>query len=226
VPVSAPDPREVRAATAAELRRLRLPLPPEQYPLVWEAGDEVELRPTAELEARAAVLNVVLARCFGMPQDAAMSWLLNAHLVERVTPPEWRFVATDAGDRRSFILHLDAIYALAWLLGLSKHLDPSAPPDDGLADLLPNLPAWETYDQWRSRMLAAKRDPVEAAIVLDLYYCLDWAYQEAERRGRALPGPIDANAIGQRRWALEWGVVFRGPYHDPPPDWEQVDLST
>ena len=35
-----------------------------------------------------------------------------------------------------------------------------------------------------------------------------------------------ANAIGQRRWALEWAVLFRGPNHDTPPDWEDVDLST
>ena len=56
--------------------RLRLPAPPPQFPLVWEPGDEVELRPTGEIEARAAVLHLVLARCFGMPAQAAMSWLL------------------------------------------------------------------------------------------------------------------------------------------------------
>ncbi len=37
---------------------------------------------------------------------------------------------------------------------------------------------------------------------------------------------IDSNTIGQRRWALEWAVVFRGPYHDEPVEWEDVDLST
>ena len=36
---------------------------------------------------------------------------------------------------------------------------------------------------------------------------------------------VDSNAIGQRRWALEWAVVFTGPYHDRPPEWEEVDLS-
>jgi hypothetical protein len=69
------------------------------------------------------------------------------------------------------------------------------------------------------------RDPIEAAVLLDLYYCLDWAYQEAQRLGLQLPGEIDANAIGQRRWALEWAIVFHGPFHDKPPEWEEVDLS-
>jgi hypothetical protein len=63
------------------------------------------------------------------------------------------------------------------------------------------------------------------AALLDLYYCLDWAYLEAERRGAQLPGVLDSNAIGQRRWALEWAVVFTGPYHDAPPGWEEIDLS-
>ena len=70
------------------------------------------------------------------------------------------------------------------------------------------------------------RPAVEAAIVLDLFYCLDWSYLEAERRRIRLPGLIDSNAIGQRRWALEWAVIMRGPYQSPPADWEEVDLST
>ena len=52
-------------------------------------------------------------------------------------------------------------------------------------------------------------------MLLDLYYCLDWSFQEAERAGLRPPGEIDANAIGQRRWALEWAVVFRGPVPRP-----------
>ncbi|MEO3743901.1 DUF4272 domain-containing protein [Plantactinospora sp. B5E13] len=224
--VPVPDPQAVRAANVAELSRLGLPLPPEQFPLVWEPGDTVELRPTGELEARVAVLHLVLARCFGMSAETGMGWLLGSHLVELVTPPEWQFVAGDRGDHRSFVLHHDAVFALAWVLGLSRHLDPTAPSDDRLMVRLPNLPAGETFNEWRARSLAAPRDAVEVAGVLDLYYCLDWAYLEAERQGLRLPGMIDSNAIGQRRWALEWAVVFRGPFHDPPAGWEEVDLST
>jgi hypothetical protein len=226
VAVAAPDPRPIRAASVDELRRLRLPAPPPQFPLVWEPGDGVELRPTGEIEARTAILHLVLARCFGMPAQAAMSWLLASHLVELVTGPEWQFVVAERGDRRSFVLHHDAIFALAWLLGLSKHLDPTAPTDERLIESLPHLPTGESFKAWRSRVLAAPRDAAEAAAMLDFYYCLDWAFLEMERRGVAVPGVIDANAIGQRRWALEWAVVFRGPYHDPPVGWEEIDLTT
>jgi len=222
---AAPDPRAVRDASLNELDRLGLPLPPPAFPLVWEPGDGVELRPTTEIEARAAVLHVVVARCFGMPTEAAMSWLLGSHLVDFVTPPEWQFVAGGKGDHRSFVLHHDAVFALAWLLGLSQHLDPTAPPEDRMMQQMPDLPAGEPFDRWRSRSLVAPRAATEAAVLLDLYYCLDWAFQEAERAGRPVPGEMDSNAIGQRRWALEWAVVFTGPYHEEPPEWEEVDLS-
>ena len=84
-------------ANIEEMRRLRLPLPPPQFPLVWEPGDEVELRPTGDIEARTAILHLVLARCFGMPAQAGMSWLLASHLVSAVTKPEWQFVAGGKG---------------------------------------------------------------------------------------------------------------------------------
>jgi hypothetical protein len=224
--VPAPDPGAARAASLDELRRLRLPCPPPSFPLVWERGDEVELRPLIEIEARAAILNVVLARCFGMPPELAMSWLLGCHLVDALTPPEWHFVVSGQGDQRSFALHLEALFALGWLLGLAKHLDPTDAPDDRLVDFFPDLPAGETFAQWRSRMLTAQREPREAAAMLDLHYCLDWSFLALERQGRRPPGRVDSNAIGQRRWALEWAVIFRGPYHDPPGGWEQVDLAT
>lgn len=223
--VPAPEPSAVRAVSVDEIRRLGLPVPPPQFPLVWEPGDRVALRPTAEIEARAAVLNVVLARCFGLSQQEAVSWLLSAHLMESVTQPEFRYVLSGQGDHRSFVLHFDALFALTWVLGLSRVIDPAAPADQRLVERLPNLARRESYQQWRSRSLAAPKAAPEVAAMLDLHYCLDWAYLEAERQGQPLPGPIDSNTIGQRRWALEWVVIFVGPYHGPPTGWDEVDLS-
>jgi hypothetical protein len=223
--MQAPDPRDVRAASLDELARLGLPWPPDGFPLVWEPGDGVALRSATEVEARLAILTVVLSRCFGMPPELAMQWLLEGRLVQRLTPPEWQFVAANEGDQLVFALHLEAMYGLAWVLGLTPSLDPHQPPPPDLMRRLPDLPNGESFTGWRSRTLAAPREPAEAAALLDLYYCLDWAYLHAEREHRQLPGELDSNAIGQRRWALEWAVVFSGPYHDGPAGWEEIDLA-
>jgi hypothetical protein len=222
----APDPHAIRAASLEEVRRLRLPSPPPCFPLFWEPGDRVALRPLPEVEGRIAILNVVLARCFGMPPERAMEWLLDARLIDGLTRPEWQFVSADEGDERVFALHLEALFALAWVLGVAMDLDPLRPSAEGLMERLPHLPSGETYERWRSRTLTAPREASEVAALLDLYYCLDWAYLEAERDRLPLRGEVDSNTIGQRRWALEWVVMFTGRYHDPPSAWDEVDLST
>jgi hypothetical protein len=224
--VSAPDPHDVRKTSLDELRRLGLPVPPPNFPLVWDPGDVVQLRPLAEIEARTAILNVVLSRCFGMPPNLAMEWLSDARLVDRLTRPERQFVAMGEGDHTIFALHLEAVFALAWVLGIALDLDPLRPSPQGIVDRLPDLPGGESFEGWRSRTLTAPREAGQVAALLDLYYCLDWAYLEAERRRADLPGALDSNAIGQRRWALEWAVVLTGPHHDGPPGWDEIDLST
>jgi hypothetical protein len=222
MPVTAPDPHAVRAASLQEVARLGLPVPPDNFPLVWDAGDAVELRPTVDLERRAAILYVILERAFGMPPDLASQWLEVNDLTPDVTEPEWAWITEDMGDRRSFILHYDAVAALVWVLGLVKVLDPleGAP---SLAALMPDLEQGESFLAWQGRTLSAPRDPAIVAAALDLHYCLDYGYLKLEG---PLPGVVDANAIGQRRWALEWSCVFSGPHHAGPPGWEEVDLST
>ena len=221
-----PDPAAVRTASLQRIELLGLPGPPETFPFVWDAGDEVDLRPRAEIEARCAVLNVVLARVFGLPPAEAIAWLEDAGLMEHLTSPEWDFIADGIGDVPSFALHTEALAALGWLLSLVKGLDPAAPTVLNAAPMFPNVQSGERYRSWLGRSLAAPRDPREAAVALDLYYCLDWAYLEAEHHQLQLPGLIDSNAIGQRRWALEWAVLLHGPFHEEAPEWEEVDLST
>ncbi len=224
--VEAPDPGEIRESSLEELERLEIPLPPDHFGLTWEPGDAVRLRDTSEIEARVAILTAVMERCFGMPSEAAMQWLLEARLLEQVSRPEWQFLAGEKGDRDSFMMHLDALFGFAWLLGWAEHLDPSLHSPDELAKALPHIHGGESYAAWRTRNATRPRDPQEAAALLDLYYCLDWAYQDATLRAEPAPGPVPPFVIAQRRWALEWAVVFEGPYHEEPAGWEDVDLST
>lgn len=225
-PYLAPDPVTIRESSLEELERLGIALPPQGYPLTWDRGDAVRLRSLEEIQARVAVLCVVMERCFGMPADRAMQWLLDGRLLEHVTRPEWQFLAGEKGERDSFAMHMDALFGFAWLLGWAEHLDPSLYCPDDLAKVFPGIRGGESFRQWRDRSVPVSRDPGEAAALLDLYYCLDWAYQDAALRAESSPGPVDTFVISQRRWALEWSVVFLGPYHDAPPGWEDVDLST
>ena len=173
------------------------------------------------------MLHVILARCFGMPPQAAMSWLLGSHLVELVTPPEWQFVMGGKGDHRSFVLHHDALFALAWVLGLSQAARP---------DRRRSTSGWWSGcrtcragrrsasggpGSWPRRSTRPTRPPCSTCTTA--WTGRTW---RPSGSGRRLPGLVDANAIGQRRWALEWAVILRGPYHDEPPGWEEVDLST
>jgi len=229
VTVPVPDPHRVRAVSIDTLRRLDLPAPPPQFPLLWQPGDGVELRPPSEIEGRAAILNVVYARCYGMPSEAAMAWLLDAHLLDHLTKPEWSFLASedspDVVQHPSFTLHLEAIYALAWLMGLVPEIDPREPAPSELIEKLPHLPSKESFSDWRKRANPTLAPAQEAAAALDLIYCLDWAYLEAERRRIRLPGLVHSKLIAQRRWALAWAVIFRGPYQPPPRGWEEIDLD-
>lgn len=234
----APDPVDTRRYTLEELQRLGLPLPPITHPMLWDAGDRVELRATGEIEARIAVLNVVLARAYGMPKDLAVTWLNEAGLFGALTGNERSFVRDENGDPQEYMLQHEAVFALAWILGIAMDLDPARPAADGLTRRLPDLPAAERYDQWRGRALVAPRSAREIVTTLDLYYCLDWscrqvAQEQAEQaqqhqmaqaiRGRAAQGkaqaalagrlgavrlPVDPIAVIQRRLALEWVLIL------------------
>jgi hypothetical protein len=222
--ITAPDRSRVRAESLAELHRLQLPVPPRAHPFLWQPGDSVGLRALPEIEARTAILSVCLARASGVAREPAARWCKESGLVTQMTAPEWEFVSDGTGDVRSFALHLEALFALAWLLGIALDLDPLRPAPESLRLRLPDVAAGETFAEWQHRTLTAPRSSYDTALARDLYFCLDWAFLECERTSAPLPGRTDSNAIGQRRWALDWAVVFTGPSHGPPPGWEDIEL--
>lgn len=219
------NPQQIRSRTCDGLAQLGTPVRPEFLPLVFAPGEDVAVRPVRDIEARAAILNIVQARVFDMPTQMAMRWMLDARVLEELTPDEWQFIATGRGNPQRYSEQLEALYALAWLLGLVPHLDPGEYCSDGLPQLMPDLRSGESFSAWRSRTLPAGRDTVMIAEMLDLYCCLDYLYGESRRQGVPPPGPLDESLIWHRRWALEWAVVLRG--HGRPrilPAWDQVQL--
>ena len=219
------DPRHIRTRTCEDLAQLGVSVRPDYLPLIFSPGEDISLRPLKDIEARAAILNVVQARVFDMPPQLAMRWLLDAHVLEDLTPDEWQFIASGRGAPQRFSEQLECLYALAWMLGLAPHLDPSEYCSDGLPSLMPDLRTSEPFGAWRARTLPSGRDAVEIAEMLDLYSCLDWLYSDARNRNTPPPGPLDESLLWHRRWALEWVVVLAGRNRrGSQPSWDAVSL--
>lgn len=221
----APDPARVRETTLADLVDLGFPAPPENFPLVWDVGDQVGLRPTGHLLARCAVLGAVLSSVFGASSPLVCGWLEENGLREAVTAPEWRFLAEGQGSADMYGLHIEAVWGLSWVLGVTDELDPSRYCGDGLARWLPDVAAGEPFSAWWKRTETAPRPPGEVAALLDLHYCLDYAHARALTADEPPPGASQPYVVGQRRWALEWALVISGPNQPPPPPWDEVDLA-
>ena len=222
-----PTPAAVREASLDELARLGLPLPPAGFPLVWEPGDTSSCARPTEIEARAAVLHVVVARCFGMPTEAAMSWLLGSHLVDLVTPPEWQFVMGAKGDHRSFVLHHDAVFALAWLLGLSRHLDPTAPPEERLMSQMPDLPAGETFGRLAVPVADVAARPGRGGRAAGPLLLPGLGVPGGRAAGCCCPArwTPTRSASGGGRWSGRWSSAGRSTTA-PPLGWEEGRPST
>jgi hypothetical protein len=226
VSTPAPDPHRVRAASIDQLRRLDLPTPPPNFPLKWEMGDTVEMRPPSELEGRTAILNVVLARCFGMPGEAAMAWLLDAHLLDHLTKPEWSFVATGEGDHRSFTLqpggHLRAgLDARPWWgTWIPRSRRPTI-----WSPSCRNLPSKETFMAWHGRT-----NPMPAPARSGDRARPSSTASTGALGGRTAADPpaglIDSTRSrnGGGHWSGPSSVAART--RNPPRGWEEVDLST
>lgn len=218
------DPRHIRTRTCDGLAQLGVMVRSDYLPLIFAPDEAVALRSLRDIEARAAILNIVQARVFDMPPQMAMRWLLDARVLEELTPDEWQFIATGNGDSHRYSEQLESLYALAWLMGLVPHLDPSEYCTDVLPTLMPDLRTSESFGRWKARTLPSCRDAVEVAEMLDLYSCLDWLYSDAQRRGAPMPGPLDPSLIWHRRWALEWVIMLSGRNRGGPTQWDRVQL--
>jgi hypothetical protein len=92
--------------------------------VLWEPLPAYRLQPTSELIARTAVLTMVMQRSFGMPGDRAKTWIDENGLTAALAPEETALLA-GSGMAEQFRTQVEALWALAWVLGLVDHLDPS-----------------------------------------------------------------------------------------------------
>jgi hypothetical protein len=192
-------------------------------PVLWDAEEGYSLRPTEQIVARAAVLNVAVTLSYGMPMDLASAWLLANGLTGCLSAKERALLAGEPVDSTAVRCETEAIWAFAWMLGLANHLRADRYCDDDLVLRLPNLKSGETLEQWSTRVGPVLRKADDVMAELDLYYCLTWGLAEANLRNQQTPAEIEQYVIWERRRALEFALVERAWNHE---DWDEIDLST
>ncbi len=158
-----------------------------------------------------------------MPPELARDWLIANDLTECLSPVEQAYVGgsgeADERDRGQ----VEALWALAWALGLTPELDHATYCGDELASLLPDLRTQESADAWSARVRTRLRASGEILEALDLLYVMTWGLADANLSGRPGPGVVEQYVLWERRRALEFVGGDGGPGHA---GWDAIDLAT
>jgi hypothetical protein len=217
------DPALVRGETLRSLERAGFRSPPVHFPVLWAAGDVPRLRDAQQVRERVAVLNVIVNCAYGMPSAVAVGWLAENGLAAFLTEREQRVVAGEVGQVDNDRVQVEAINALAWVLGMVASLDAGAVCGDDLATRLPDLRRGEPVTTWIERTRMHLRAVEVAVAEWDFYFCVTWGLAEANLRRTPLPGPLPQYVYWQRRRAFEFVFSDNERGHR---DWDDLDLST
>lgn len=200
-----------RARSLTLVQRLSLPVP-SHLPAI----DPGVLRDSEEVMSRLLCAHAAAAASYGFDRQKASGWLEEEDVVDQLTEAESRFLSGDS-DAAVFQERVEAMWALAWALGLTASLAPETPCDSSFARMLPDLLKLESSNAVRTRV--RPRDVAEIEEAQDLYYCTHWGVRELTLKGQAPPIPTMAQwVIEERRRALEWLLSAS--------EWEEPDLST
>jgi elongation factor P hydroxylase len=170
---------------------------------------EGRLRPVSVLVERALCLNVLAAVSYGFAVADAKKWLEKESLLFALSPKERAFVGGNTSDPNWIRAYPEALFALAWLLGVYHSLSPESQCPQNLVTLFPNLKGGIDSHSFRERVRAVSEQ--QALEMLDLFYCTHWATRETGAYER-FPG------LELRRYALEWSLTTGG--------WDDVSLDT
>ena len=209
---ASPTPAEMRRNTAAILDRLNIQVPA-SLPFL---DANLRLRRLEEIIARALVLSASVAVACGFPRERATHWLDREELLSSLSDQERSFLVGGVGNEHEVQVRVESLCVFAWSLGLLEQIEFTSPCPSSLVTLYPDLKRMEPADDFRGR--ARLRDAGEMLQMLDLGYCLHWAFNEAMLMRRAFPPRISPVVVIERRRALEW--MFGDE------DWDEVSLDT
>jgi len=194
------------------LKRLKFPIN-ESLPLL----DPIKsIRTVDEVIDRLLCLHACAAYASGFDRDEAHAWLKREGLFDKLTWLELEFLTTNPDAEMIFVDRIEAMWALAWIIGIVPQLDFSKECSDDFVEMMPDLLTQESSSAFREKARLRPIDEIAAAC--DLAYCLHWGIRHAAVTGQKRPGRLEEEDIEERRRGLDWFLS------DEP--WEEWRLDT
>lgn len=174
------------------------------------------LRETNEIIDRALVLYCVVAVANRSSSEAALAWLGQERLLDKLTAKERRWMERSSErDRATYLAREEALWALMWALGFVESLDFSEYCQSALAGMFPRVRDRESSTAFRGKGKLRSLDEIVAAT--DVAYCLHWSIRNISLEGQSTAGKMEPYVIIERRRALEW-LLSTDAWDDVPLD--------
>ena len=209
---------------ASELKRktenllLKEGIPVNEHLPKIEEMSELSFVSVANIRKRVVALSYILARAFGAPFDMVQKSIHEFQLENVFLPQELAFInqASPAKeDTEQYQLGVEALWELAWVLGLIPKVSHSGLCGNNLVHLIPKPGEDPSQFLASAQMRSHEAIYVEA----DLLYRIHWASREANLTGRHEPTGVPEYVIEQRHKAINWVSYGEVP-------WDEVDTST
>ncbi|WP_339526581.1 DUF4272 domain-containing protein [Pseudomonas sp. EA_35y_Pfl2_R111] len=182
--------------------------------------EDISLRDSAKVAARALVLNIFVNIAFSAPIAIARKWLIENDLMDSLTLEERKIIEGEAEPneetKNQLKWQIECLWAAAWAGGLASDLLPVQEISNSLASWLPSLRNNESASEFYGKFQLRSHDEIYKK--LDLFYRSHWHARSSQLEGND-PAPFHPGVVQQRRHFLEW-VLHREV------SWDDVDLST
>lgn len=179
-------------------------------------------RKVKEIAQRTLIVLAFFNIYLGAPFEVIKRWLEEHQLLPYLSEHEkWILTHTNLDEleekeKISLSWYVESLWALMWAGSHIENLDPEAPAEDTLVNLVPNLEKNENGNILVKK--TKRRSYAEIYKMLDRYYRAHWFSRDGYW-SQYDTGQFDLSIIQSRRQALEWIM-------DKNSDWDNVDLST
>lgn len=206
------DLKQVRTESIQAAKKIGVEIP-STLPLM-DSG--LEVRDKIEVMARLLAMHAVAASAYGSDRNKVIAWLNQETLSDSLSKQEKQFVFEHVGQPDRFKMQVEAIWALAWAMGIVNDLDFTKDCDERFVMQLPNLKQSQGSADFQKRI--NPRPLTQIVSACDLAYCLHWSIQQSERVGKQPAGKLKPYVVIERRRALEWLLSKE--------EWDHVPLDT